>query len=191
MSKFPLRGAAILGALTTVSLLALGLAPSRIGHAGQSGPASVSAPALKGSDWINVPAADVGRVSSFKGRVTVLHFWTFDCINCKHNLPAYAKWAAAYKPAEVQVIGVHTPELEVERDPANVRDAVKGLGITYPVLIDGDGANWNRYHQEYWPTVYVIDRKGEVRYHWVGELGYNGKDGYAEVTRVIEALRKE
>jgi len=162
-----------------------------MGRAGQSTPTSVAAPALTGSDWINVPAEDVNRVSSFKGRVTVLHFWTFDCVNCKHNLPAYAKWAAAYKPSEVQLIGVHTPELAEERVPENVRAAVKGLGITYPVLIDTDGANWNRYQQEYWPTVYVIDKKGNVRYHWVGELGYNGQDGYGAVTRVVEALRKE
>ena len=159
---------------------------------GQSINASTDvAPVLLGDAWINVPAKELPAVKSFTGRVTVLHFWTFECINCKHNLPYYAKWAAAYKSADVQVIGVHTPELPVERDPANVREAVKALGITYPVLIDGDGVNWNRYHQEYWPAVYVIDKKGALRYRWNGELQWDGQDGYGQVTAVIEKLRKE
>ena len=153
--------------------------------------AAVTAPALQGDGWINVPAKDLARVKLFTGRVTVVHFWTFECINCRHNLPYYAKWAAAYKPEDVQVIGVHTPELETERVPDNVRSAVKAIGITYPVLIDGEGANWNRYHQEVWPTVYVIDKKGQLRYKWVGELQWDGQNGYGEVTKVIEALRKE
>ncbi|MHB8634882.1 MAG: redoxin domain-containing protein [Fimbriimonadaceae bacterium] len=150
-----------------------------------------AAPALKGKQWINIAAADIANVTKFEGRVTVLHFWTFECINCRHNLPAYAKWASKYKPSDVQVIGVHTPELPAERVPANVRKAVKALGIHYPVLIDGDGVNWTNYHQEFWPTVYVIDKKGDVRYRWVGELGFNGQNGFAEVTKVIERLRKE
>jgi peroxiredoxin len=106
-------------------------------------------------------------------------------------LPYYAKWSATYQPSDVQLIGIHTPELPAERNPANVREAVRALGITYPVLIDGEGTNWNRYHQEYWPTVYVIDKKGTLRYKWAGELQWDGQDGYGEVTAVIEKLRKE
>ena len=190
MRRFRPRRAALIAAATGL-VLSAGLSISRIGRAGGSASRDVAAPALKGSDWINVPAADVDWVSSFKGRVTLLHFWTFECINCKHDLPAYARWAAAYKPTEVQVIGIHTPELAEERVPENVRAAVKSLGISYPILIDGEGTNWNRYQQKYWPTVYVIDKKGNVRYHWVGELGYNGQDGYRAVTRVVEQLQKE
>ncbi|HLK14223.1 MAG TPA: redoxin domain-containing protein [Fimbriimonadaceae bacterium] len=154
-------------------------------------PGTEAAPALTGDQWINVPKGGAAKVADFKGRITVLHFWTFECINCKHNLPYYAKWAAQYKPEDVQIIGVHTPELETEKDPANVKDAVKALGITYPVLIDGDGANWKVWRQEVWPTVYVVDKKGQVRYRWTGELEWDGQDGFGQVSAVITKLEKE
>lgn len=141
------------------------------------------APALIGAEWIN------GTAAEFKGHVTVLHFWTFACINCKHNLPYYQKWADKYK--DVQVVGIHTPELDFEKNPENVRAAVKDLGITYPVLIDGAGENWNRYKVDMWPTVMVIDKSGHVRYGWKGELQWNGQDGFGQLTKVIEQLRKE
>ncbi len=154
-------------------------------------PVQVSlAPALqgKGADWINLPAANRDQVLSLKGHVTVLHFWTFECINCEHNLHWYNSWAADYKPDDVQIIGVHSPELAEERIPENVRNAVKKDEIKYPVLIDGEGANWNNYRQEVWPAVYLIDKKGQIRQKWEGELG---EAGNGEVKRAIEALRKE
>jgi thiol-disulfide isomerase/thioredoxin len=162
----------------------------RINHPSASAsPVSVSsAPALTGKDWINLDSSDRARVIALKGHVTILHFWTFECINCEHNLPYYAKWQKGYATSDVQVIGIHTPELSDERDPANVKAAVKRLGITYPVLIDGESTNWNAYHQEYWPTVYLIDKHGNIRYKWAGELG---DDGFAEATKAIEKLRKE
>lgn len=153
--------------------------------------AAPPAPDLVGTAWINASPESATSVSKLRGHITVLHFWTFECINCKHNLPYYAKWATKYKPSEVQVVGVHTPELAEERKPANVREAVKALGIDYPVLIDTDGTNWTNYHQQVWPTVYVIDRNGRVRYRWEGELQWDGQDGFAEVSRVIERLRRE
>jgi thiol-disulfide isomerase/thioredoxin len=146
------------------------------------------APALRGLDWINVDQTNQASVSALSGHVTVLHFWTFECINCKHNLPYIARWASVYKPSDVQVVGIHTAELAPERDPANVRAAVKELGITYPVLIDSNSTNWDAYHQEAWPTVIVIDKHGRIRQKWVGELGDHG---YAEATRLIDNLRKE
>lgn len=152
---------------------------------------SIAAPALVGDAWLNVKPDGVPKVANFKGRVTILHFWTFDCINCRRNLPYIAKWAARYKASDVQVIGIHTPELPEERDPANVRAAVKALGITYPVLIDGQNKNWNDYRQQVWPTVYVIDKQGNVRYQWSGELQWNGEDGFGQLTAAIEKLRKE
>ncbi len=143
------------------------------------------APALSPGEWIN------GNGLPFRGHVTILHFWTFGCINCQHNLPYVAKWAAKYDPKEVQVIGIHTPELDFEKDPKNVRDAVKRMGITYPVLIDGKGENWNHYDVEAWPTVILIDKEGRIRKTWVGELQWNGQDGFGEMTQKIERLRQE
>ncbi len=140
---------------------------------------------LTGSDWINGKAADL------HGRVTILHFWTFECINCRHNLPYVAKWAAKYDPKDVQVIGIHTPELPEERNIANVRAAIKNLGIDYPVLVDGQGENWNRYKVEAWPTVVLIDKHGQIRKTWVGEMQWDGQDGFGEMTQKIERLRQE
>jgi thiol-disulfide isomerase/thioredoxin len=144
-----------------------------------------AAPALTGKQWINAEAPPL------KGHVTVLHFWTFACINCRHNLPYYAQWAAKYDAKDVQVIGVHTPELEVEKKPENVREAVKNLKIDYPVVIDGAGENWNRYKVNCWPTVFVIDKQGKIRGGWVGELQWNGQDGFGSMTKLIDQLRKE
>jgi thiol-disulfide isomerase/thioredoxin len=141
------------------------------------------APKLTGDTWINSKAAE------FKGRVTVLHFWTFACINCKRNVPYYNRWAAKYD--DVQIVGVHTPELAIEKKIDNVKQAVKDYGITYPVLFDGDYANWNRYKVDVWPTVILIDKQGKIRYTWTGELQWNGQDGFGTLTRMIDKLRQE
>jgi hypothetical protein len=91
----------------------------------------------------------------------------------------------------VELIGVHTPETAAERVTANVEKKVKELGITYPVLIDQAGENWKRWGQVYWPTVYLIDRRGRVRYRWVGELAWQGANGEAAMAARIELLLKE
>jgi thiol-disulfide isomerase/thioredoxin len=148
-------------------------------------PKAPDAPTLTGDVWINSKAAD------FKGHVTVLHFWTFACINCKHNIPFYNRWAAKYEGAEVQIVGVHTPELEIEKKLENVKQAVKDYGINYPVLFDGDYANWNRYKVDVWPTVILVDKQGKIRYTWKGELQWDGQDGFGTLTRIIDKLRQE
>ena len=86
---------------------------------------------------------------------------------------------------------MHTPETEAEKVTANVARQVKKLGVTYPVLIDGKGVNWNRWGQRYWPTVYLIDKWGRVCYRWEGELEYGGAGGEAKMARLIETLLKE
>ena len=151
----------------------------------------IAAPELTGTEWLNAPHDEPLKLASRKGKVTVLHFWTFGCINCKRNLPAYARWQRMFSKQDVQVIGVHTPETDEEKVSANVARNVKKIGITYPVLIDGKGDNWKRWHQSYWPTVYLIDRQGNVRYQWDGELGWNGADGEEQFTRHINELLRE
>ena len=155
----------------------------------QDGP--YHAPKLIGQTWFNVKPGDLNRVLNFKGRVTVLHFWTFECINCKHNLPSYAQWARQFPEDKVQVIGVHTPELPEERRVDNVQRAIKRLGVDYPVLIDNNGTNWAHYDLQAWPTVFLIDKRGRVRKSWEGELGYDGADGFQQLTRAIQELLKE
>ncbi|RYG60789.1 redoxin domain-containing protein, partial [bacterium] len=147
-----------------------------------------AAPELVGKQWLNTPGNAPISLEARRGKVTILEFWTFGCSNCRANLSAYAKWAREFKDQDVEVIGVHTPELDNERDPANVAAMVEQLGITYPVLLDTQGANWNRYKTRYWPTVYVIDQQNVIRAKWEGELEYGGAGGTAQITRTVRNL---
>lgn len=145
-------------------------------------------PALTGdaSLWLNTDKP----VAFEKGKVYVVHFWTFGCINCKRNLPHYDKWVKKFGK-DVTFIGVHTPETESEKKFENVKEAVKKHNIGYPVLFDPKSENWNRWQQQWWPTVYLIDKQGRVRYYWMGELEWQGAGGEAKMRRFIEQLLRE
>src|ERR1035438_9497116 len=112
------------------------------------------APELTGDSWLNVPKGTRLSLASRKGKVTIVHFWTFACINCKRNLAVYDRWWRRFAQNGVVVIGIHTPETHAERDPANVAKKVKELGIAYPVLLDAGHQNWNRWQQSMWPAIY-------------------------------------
>jgi len=147
-----------------------------------------AAPELTGDSWLNLPKGSTLSLASRKGKVTIVHFWTFGCINCKRNLPAYDRWWKRFATNGVVVIGIHTPESEAERDPANVAKRVKELGIAYPVLLDPDRQNWNRWQQRWWPAIYLIDKQGRVRYVWECELEYQKAGGEAKMTQLIVDL---
>jgi len=146
---------------------------------------------LVGSTWLNTTGGQPIQLADRKGKVTIVHFWTFGCINCKRNLPIYNRWAKSYAGKQVEVIGVHTPETKTEADIANVRAALPKLGMTYPVLVDGEGVNWRRWHQNIWPAIYLIDKHGDVRYRWEGELEYNYQNGTRRMSDLINALLNE
>lgn len=148
---------------------------------------SRAAPKLTGSLFIN--SKEAPRIES--GKVTLVHFWTFACHNCKANFAAYDRLFQGYGNKGLKVIGVHTPELEFERKLENVQEAVKREGIRWPILIDDQFDNWRRWKLEYWPTVYIVDRKGQIRFTWAGELAWKGSNGEAQALRVIEALLAE
>ena len=175
--------------LAWLVLLALGLAAA--GQTGSTQPGGVPAPELVGNAWLNLTNGGRLSLASRKGKVTVVHFWTFDCINCKHNLPFYAQWRRRFAAQGLELIGIHTPETAAERDPANVARKVRELGIGYPVLLDPDRANWDRWQQRYWPAIYLIDKQGRVRYCWEGELEYQDSDGNSKMTHLIESLLRE
>jgi len=150
----------------------------------------LAAPVLSGStnDWLNTG----GKKLTFEpGRVYIVEFWTFGCINCQRNLPAYARWQKRFANEKVTIIGVHTPETEEEKKSENVIRRVKELGITYPVLLDQAADNWNRWRQEIWPTVLLIDKRGHVRYRWVGELDWRHAGGEEKMAWFINRLLKE
>jgi cytochrome c biogenesis protein CcdA/thiol-disulfide isomerase/thioredoxin len=143
-------------------------------------------PALSGlsgaTDWINLPPL---TADGLKGKVVLVDFWTYSCINCLRTLPYVEAWAQKYKESGLVVIGVHTPEFPFEKDRSNVQKAVHDLGITYPVALDNNNRIWNAFSNEYWPAHYFIDATGKVRYHHFGEGNYD------ESERWIQDLLKE
>ncbi len=152
---------------------------------------NLPAPELTGGPWLNTADGKAINLAGRRGKVTIVEFWTFACSNCQANLPAYANWQKQFADKEVVVIGVHTPETASERVTANVVRRVKQLGITYPVLTDEEQANWNRWQVDAWPTVYLVDKQGRIRYRWVGELNYRGAGGEAKLGQLVEQLLKE
>ncbi|WP_311886511.1 MULTISPECIES: cytochrome c biogenesis protein DipZ [unclassified Pseudomonas] len=131
-------------------------------------------PALAGAvQWLNSPELNA---ESLRGKVVLVDFWTYDCINCQHTLPYVKDWAKKYEKDGLVVIGVHTPEYGYERIIDNVRDQVKKLGITYPVAIDNNYAIWRNFDNQYWPAHYLIDAKGQVRYSHFGEGRYEAQE---------------
>jgi cytochrome c biogenesis protein CcdA/thiol-disulfide isomerase/thioredoxin len=140
-------------------------------------------PELSGAvGWLNSPPL---TTKSLRGKVVVIDFWTYSCINCLRALPYVEGWSAKYKDAGLVVIGVHTPEFAFEKERSNVEKAVRDLHITYPVAIDSDYKIWEAFNNQYWPAHYFIDGKGRIRAHHFGE------GNYAESERVIQELLKE
>lgn len=128
---------------------------------------------LSSSTWINSQPL---TLEGLRGKVVVVEFWTFACYNCQNTLPYFKAWDQKYRGQGLVVIGVHTPELSFERDLENVKKAVKDDGLNYPIAIDADYANWNRYNVWAWPTWFIIDKEGYVRYSHVGEGDYTGSE---------------
>ncbi len=141
-----------------------------------------TAPEISLTDWINSKPL---TMASLKGKVVLIDFWTFECINCQNTLPHITKWYNKYKDAGFVVIGVHAPEFATERIKENVVEAVKKANIFYPVVLDNDYALWKAYDNQYWPAEYFIDKKGKVRHTHFGE----GK--YDESEKVILKLLAE
>jgi cytochrome c biogenesis protein CcdA/thiol-disulfide isomerase/thioredoxin len=140
-------------------------------------------PSLSGATaWLNSPPL---TSESLKGKVVLIDFWTYSCINCLRTIPYIKAWAEKYKDHGLVVIGVHTPEFAFERDVDNVRRAVSDLKIGYPVAIDNDYKVWRAFDNEYWPAHYFIDAEGRTRYHHFGEGDYDGSE------RVIQRLLAE
>ena len=128
-------------------------------------------PSLSGADsWLNSKPL---TPKDLQGKVVLVDFWTYSCINCLRTLPYLKAWSEKYKNDGLIVIGVHTPEFAFEKNPANVQKAVIDLGITYPVAIDSDYKIWDAFQNQYWPAHYFVDRQGHIRYHHFGEGEYS------------------
>lgn len=135
--------------------------------------------------WLNTPNGQPVKLPELRGKPVLVNFWTYSCVNCQRALPHVKQWQQTYRAAGLTVVGVHTPEFAFERDPANVADQAKALGVTYPVAIDNAYATWNAYSNRYWPAIYLIDATGQVR------ASHFGEGDYAEIEQQLRGLLTE
>jgi thiol-disulfide isomerase/thioredoxin len=127
-------------------------------------------PSLEGAtEWLNTHALTMAHL---RGKVVLVEFWTYTCINWRRTLPYVRAWAERYQPQGLVVIGVHTPEFAFEKNVVNVRRAAKEIGIAFPVAIDSDYTIWTAFRNQYWPAMYFVDAQGRIRHHQFGEGGY-------------------
>lgn len=133
------------------------------------------APELEGvTAWINSSSVTLAQL---RGKVVVVHYYAFGCINCIRNLPHYNEWFERFGRDDVAIVGIHRPETEAERDVEAVRRKIAEAGIRYPVAVDNESRNWDAWGNRIWPSVYLIDRRGFVRYWWYGELNWQDARG--------------
>jgi cytochrome c biogenesis protein CcdA/thiol-disulfide isomerase/thioredoxin len=137
-----------------------------------------AAPELTGlNGWLNTPGNRPLSLASLRGKVVLIDFWTYSCINCQRALPHVESWYQTYQKDGLVVIGVHTPEFAFEHEISNVADQARSLGVRYPIAIDNDYATWNAYGNQYWPAEYLIDASGKIRHTNFGEGDYAGTEG--------------
>ena len=141
-----------------------------------------TAPELSNGLWIN---SEPLTLKGLHGRVVLIEFWTFACYNCLNTLPTVKKWDTQYRDKGLTIIGVHTPETDLERNEVDLKREITELGIKYPVVTDNDYSTWKAYRVEAWPTLFLLDKQGRVRWMHVGE-GY-----YDETEEMIQKLLAE
>jgi cytochrome c biogenesis protein CcdA/thiol-disulfide isomerase/thioredoxin len=135
--------------------------------------------------WLNTPDGQPVAIADLRGKVVLVDFWTYSCINCLRTLPHLKAWDRTYRKAGLTIVGVHSPEFAFKRVPDNVRSAVRRLDLRYPVALDNDFATWRAYSNDYWPSKYLIDKTGRIRYEHYGE------GQYRETENVIRRLLGE
>lgn len=182
LKRITLRETGLAGVLAVVVLVALA---GPAAHPGEVKPRQ--APELPETGWLNTEGGKPLSLEELRGKVVLVEFWTFACYNCRNVLPHVKAWHEKYSPQGLVVIGVHTPELDFERKPENVKKAVKELGITFPVVLDNDYATWNRYNNEYWPALYLIDSWGQIVYVHEGEGAYERTE--ARIRALLEQAK--
>jgi cytochrome c biogenesis protein CcdA/thiol-disulfide isomerase/thioredoxin len=142
-----------------------------------------TAPSLKGIEgWLNTPEGAAVDLADHRGKVVLVDFWAYSCINCQRSIPHVIAWDRAYRSLGLRVIGVHSPEYAFEKDESNVIAGAKDFGITYPVALDNNLATWTNYRNRYWPADYLVDAHGTVRH-----IGF-GEGDYAQTEKMIRQL---
>jgi thiol-disulfide isomerase/thioredoxin len=143
---------------------------------------SATAPELASGNWIN---SEPLKLKDLRGRVVLIEFWTFGCYNCRNTLPFIKGWHERYRDKGLTVVGVHSPEFDYEKKVENLRREVASLEIRYPVVSDNDYQTWDAYNVAAWPTVFLLDKQGRIRWKHVGEGHYD------EAERLIQQLLAE
>ncbi len=166
------------GTIITLVLIGVAAATSLAGTAQKAPDFSGGGP------WLNT-GGNALSLGELRGKVVAVEMWTAGCYNCLNVVPSLREWDAKYRAKGLVIIGVHTPEFSNERSTQYVRDAVAKLGIAYPVVLDNDYRIWNAYRNVYWPTLYLVDKKGLVRYTHIGE------GAYEQTERMIRQLLDE
>ena len=133
--------------------------------------------------FVNTPAPI--KLADLKGKVVLVHFWTYTCINCIHTIPHLNDWYQKYSNKGLVIVGVQTPEFSDEKNIDNVKTAVNNFQIKYPVILDNNYATWNAYGNNYWPRDYLVDNQGYIRYSHIGE------GDYAQTEQMIQSLLAE
>ena len=131
------------------------------------------------SNWFNSAPLDMAKL---RGKVVLVDFWTYGCVNCVNTLPHVTALYAKYKDRGLVVVGVHTPEFPFERSASNVQAALKRHGITYPVAQDNDSLTWNAFRNQYWPAQYIVDQSGKIVFQ------HDGEGQYEQIDRTIARL---
>lgn len=172
------------GAIVAVTMV---LAMGRGTAAGRTpAPAGPSPGWMSGLHWVNSAPL---QPADLAGRVVLVEFWTFDCYNCRRTVPAMKALASRYRgDSSVVIVGVHTPEMEREHDVRRVRNAVRELGLDFPVAQDNAFTAWRAFGNQYWPSLYVLDGRGMVKLNHIGEL-HVGTPEWGRVTATVDALR--
>jgi thiol-disulfide isomerase/thioredoxin len=128
------------------------------------------APELENQVWLNTDHPL--HIRDLRGKVILLEMWTFDCINCRNVIPSLRGWYQEYASQGLVIIGNHFPEFDYEKEVTNLKQAIQKLDVPYPVAQDNDGKTWSAYHNNYWPTAYLIDKRGHIRFIQIGEGNY-------------------
>lgn len=168
------------GILTGLSLV--GLMAGLCYFPSMSRATGIPAPEITSPTWLN---AEPAKLENLRGKVVMVEFWTFGCWNCRNIEPYVKEWHEKYAKHGLVVIAVHSPEFKYEYDVEKVKDHIREHRIPYAVPIDNEFRNWRQYRNRYWPTLYLIDKRGMIRYSRIGEGGYD------ETERTIQQLLAE
>jgi peptide-methionine (R)-S-oxide reductase len=151
------------------------------------------APEITSGTWIN---SDPLTLQGLRGRVVLIQFWTFGCYNCRNTLPSIKAWDDRYRGKGLTTIGIHSPEFDREKNIETVRNEVASLGIRYPVLTDNEFVSWKAYGVEAWPTIFILDKSGHIRFKHIGEGAYEKTEAtikqlLVENQKLVESMKKD